>query len=222
MKKNTFIPPNVISPFKQRISFMLRKKWVRELILLPSTITGKRFSNKTADYGVFKPSLISHLDQLSIYVQSIDKSRHWYEDLAGMTTSRITEEEAHPFKNGYTIRCCYMNCINHDECLVFIEERNEKGIITIPSGMSFFHFALEVQGNKFQDVMNFEAQARKKGYKPNYGTVTHNDKPPMGDGETGGNTAVYFYDPDWNNVEFCGTMDTIENYMERRSKINII
>lgn len=216
MRINTYIPPNVLSPFKQRISFLMRQKWIRELVLLPSTISGKRFSNKTADYGVFKPSLISHLDQLSIYVQSIEKSRQWYENLVGMTFSRLAETEPHPFKKDYTVRCCYMSCDDHPECLVLVEERNEKGKITIPSGMSFFHFALEVNGNRFEDVKNFEKQARAKGYKPNYGTVTHNDNPPMGDGETGGNTAVYFYDPDWNNVEFCGTMDTIENYLERK------
>ncbi|WP_142722244.1 VOC family protein [Chryseobacterium sp. ON_d1] len=216
MRQNTYIPPNVISPFKQKISFLLRKKWIRELVLLPGTVTGKRFSNKTADYGVFKPSLISHLDQLSIYVQSIEDSRKWYSDLVGLSTSRITETEPHPFKEGYTIRCCYMSADEHEECLVLIEERNGQGEITIPSGMSFFHFAFEVSGNRLEDVKNFEKQAREKGYIPNYGTVTHNDKPPMGDGETGGNTAVYFYDPDWNNVEFCGTMDTIENYKRKK------
>ncbi len=212
MINNTFIPPNVLSPFKQKMSFLLRNKWIRTLILLPSTITGKRFSNKTEDYGVFKPSLISHLDQLSIYVKSIEKSRHWYENLAGMTTSRISDREPHPFKNGYTIRCCYMSGADHPECLVLVEEQDEQGKISVPSGMSFFHFALEVSGNRVQDVLNFEKQAREKGYIPNYGTVTHNNNPPMGDGETGGNTAVYFYDPDYNNVEFCGAMDTIEDY----------
>ncbi|MFN8278198.1 MAG: hypothetical protein U0T84_12005 [Chitinophagales bacterium] len=35
--------------------------------------------------------------------------------------------------------------------------------------------------------------------------------------ETGGNVAVYFYDPDYNNVEFCGAMDTIENYFARKN-----
>ncbi len=105
-----------------------------------------------------------------------------------------------------------MSGADHPECLVLVEEQDEQGKISVPSGMSFFHFALEVSGNRVQDVLNFEKQAREKGYIPNYGTVTHNNNPPMGDGETGGNTAVYFYDPDYNNVEFCGAMDTIEDY----------
>lgn len=217
MEKSSYRPPNVLPTVKQRFGYLLRKKWVRQLILLPKTLSGKRFSNKTEDYGVFKPSLISHLDQLSIYVRDIAKSRQWYEELAGMTHSRTCEQEVHPFKPGYTIRCCYMSCRDHPECLVLVEEHNAHGEISIPSGMSFFHFALEVEGNQLEDVLTFERQARRKGYIPNYGTVRHNDDPPLGDGETGGNVAVYFYDPDWNNVEFCGGMDTVENYRFRRN-----
>lgn len=208
--------PNVLPRPLQLISPILKKKWVRNLILLPSTLSGKRFSNKTEDYGVFKPSYISHLDQLYLYVRNIEISKKWYEDIAGLTHSRTAAPEPHPYKVGYSIQCCYMSAKNHDECLVLIEEKNEKGEITIPSAMSFFHFALEVEGNQFQDVVNFANVARKKGYISSYGVVTHNDTPPNGDGETGGNTAVYFYDPNWHMVEFCGTMDTIENYKERR------
>lgn len=211
-----YIPPNVLPRPLQMISPILKKKWIRELILLPSTLTKKRFSNKTEDYGVFNPSLVSHLDQVSIYVRSIEKSRKWYEDIASMTHSRTCPAEPHPYKAGYTITCCYMNATDHPECLVLVEERNEQGEITIPSGMSFFHFALEVSGNRFEDVVNFANQAWQKGYRSSYGVVTHNDTPPNGDGETGGNTAVYFYDPNYNMVEFCGTMDTIDNYKERR------
>ncbi|MEM6347539.1 MAG: VOC family protein, partial [Bacteroidota bacterium] len=100
MEKISYRPPNVLPSAKQRLGPLLRKKWVRKLILLPSTLSGKRFSNKTEDYGVFKPSLISHLDQLSIYVRDIAKSRQWYEELAGMTHSRTCEPEPHPFKLG--------------------------------------------------------------------------------------------------------------------------
>lgn len=216
MRKTTYKPPNVLPPVLQKMGPLLRRKWVRRLILLPTTLSGKRFSNKTEDYGVFKPSRISHLDQISLYVRNIAKSRRWYEDLAGMTHSRTCDREAHPFKPNYTLRCCYMSGADHPECLVLMEEYNEKGEISIPSGMSFYHFALEVEGNRMEDVLAFEKQARSRGYMPNYGTVRHNDAPPMGDGETGGNVAVYFYDPDWNNVEFCGAMDTTENYKTRR------
>ncbi|MCA0234557.1 MAG: VOC family protein [Bacteroidetes bacterium] len=212
-----YIPPNVLPRTLQLISPVLKNKWVRNLILLPSTLSGKRFSNKTADYGVFQPSRVSHLDQLSIYVKDIATSRKWYEAIAGMTHSRTCEAEAHPYRAGFTIKCCYMNAKAHDECLVLVELRNEQGEIITPSAMSFHHFALEIDGNQFQDVVNFATAARKKGFVSSYGVVTHNDIPPNGDGETGGNTAVYFYDPDYHLIEFCGTMDTIENYKERRA-----
>jgi len=183
--KEKYIPPNVIPKPLQKYSSLLKRKFVRKLILLPSTISGKRFSNKTEDYGVFKPSLISQLDQLSIYVRSIEQSRKWYEDLAGTMHSRTCEKEPHPYKEDYQIRCCYMNASAHDECLVLIKEYDQNGNITIPSGMSFFHFSLEVEGNELEDIFAFTKQANLKGYQQSYGPVRHNDKPPHGDGETG-------------------------------------
>lgn len=103
----------------------------------------------------------------------------------------------------------------HDECLVLIEQRDPNGKIAVPSGMSFFHFALEVEGNPPEGVLAFAKQQRANGIPVNYGPVRHNSDPPLGDGETGGNVACYLYDPDWNNVEFCGAMDTIENSRAR-------
>lgn len=215
MSAAPFVPPNVLPPFKQKFGSLLKQKWFRDLVLLWPTLTRRRFSNKTEDYGVFKPSRVSHMDQLSIYVRDIAKSRRWYEQVAGMTYSRTAEREPHPFKPGWTIRCCYMNASDHDECLVLVEERNPSGQVSVPSGMSFFHFALEVEGNRLEDVVTFAAQQRAAGVPINYGPVRHNSEPPFGDGETGGNVACYLYDPDWNNVEFCGAMDTIDNYRAR-------
>lgn len=213
--ETNYIPPNVLPRFKQRFGGLLKRKWFREAVLVAPTLTGKRFSNKTEDYGVFKPSRVSHIGQLSLYVRDIARSRAWYEQIAGMTHSRTCEPEPHPFKEGWRIRCCYMNASEHDECLVLIEEMDLAGRISIPSGMSFFHFALEVGGNRLEDVLAFAAQQRRDGHALNYGPVRHNSDPPLGDGETGGNVACYLYDPDWNNVEFCGAMDTIENYRAR-------
>ena len=103
------VPPNVLPPFVQKFAPLLRRKWFRELVLTPPTLTGHRFSNKTEDYGVFKPSRIAHIGRVSIYVQDIARSRRWYERLAGLRHSRTSEEEAHPFKEGWRIRCCYMS-----------------------------------------------------------------------------------------------------------------
>jgi catechol 2,3-dioxygenase-like lactoylglutathione lyase family enzyme len=152
---------------------------------------------------------------VSIFVQDISRSRQWYAELGGLRHSRTCEQEPHPFKQGWQIRCCYMSAAEHDECLVLVEERDPDGKVSVPSGMSFFHTAFELQGNRLEGVLAFAAQAKQAGFAPNYGPVRHNGEPPLGDGETGGNVACYFYDPDYNNVEFCAAMDTIENYRAR-------
>ena len=157
----------------------------------------------------------ARIAQVSIYVQDIGRSRRWYEKLAGLRHSRTCEEEVHPFKEGWRIRCCYMSAAEHEECLVLVEERDPDGKVTVPSGMSFFHTAFELQSNRLEDTLAFASQAKQAGFIPNYGPVRHNGEPPLGDGETGGNVACYFYDPDYNNVEFCAAMDTIENYRAR-------
>ena len=135
----SYLPPNVLPPVVQKLTPLLRRKWIRELVLTPPALTGRRFSNKTEDYGVFKPSRVAHIGQASICVQDIARWRQWYQKLAGLRHSRTCEEEAHPFKPGWRIRCCYMSAGEHDECLVLIEERDPEGKVSVPSGMSFFH-----------------------------------------------------------------------------------
>jgi catechol 2,3-dioxygenase-like lactoylglutathione lyase family enzyme len=215
MSTKTFIPPNVLPPLLQKFAPLLKRKWFRELVLLWPTLTKRRFSNKTEDYGVFKPSLVDHLGQLSIYVHDIERSKAWYQRVAGLSHSRTCEPELHPTKPGWTLRACYMSASEHEECLVLLEERDPSGKLSVSSGMSFFHFALELQGNSMKDVFTFVDQCRRDGSHINYGPVKHNAEPPLGDGETGGNVACYLYDPDWHNVEFCGEMDTVENYRAR-------
>ena len=102
----SYVPPNVLPPVVQKLTPLLRRKWFRELVLTPPTLTGHRFSNKTEDYGVFKPSWIAHIGQVSIYVQDIARSRRWYERLApAAQPAYLRKEEAHPFKEGWRIRC---------------------------------------------------------------------------------------------------------------------
>ena len=211
----SYVPPNVLPPLLQKFAPLLKRKWFRELVLMRPTLSRRRFSNKTEDYGVFKQSHIASIGQLSIYVQDIERSRRWYETLGGLRHSRTCAREPHPFREGWSIRCCYMSAAEHDECLVLVEEYDPHSKVTVPSGMSFFHTAFELEGNRLEDVLAFAVQAKQAGFVPNYGPVRHNGEPPLGDGETGGNVACYFYDPDYNNVELCAAMDTIENYRAR-------
>jgi len=191
MTTASYVPPSVLPPLAQKFAPLLKRTWFRELVLAPPTITGRRFSNKTEDYGVFMPSRVARIAQVSIYVQDIARSRRWYEKLAGLRHSRTCEEEAHPFKEGWRIRCCYMSAAQHEECLVLVEERDPDGKVTVPSGMSFFHTAFELQGNRLEDTLAFAAQAKQAGFIPNYGPVRHNGEPPLGDGETGGNVLLF-------------------------------
>jgi len=215
----SYVPPNVLPPQLRKFAPLLKRRWFREFVLAAPTLTRRRFSNKTEDYGVFEASRIASIGQVSIYVQDIARSCKWYADLAGLRHSRTCQQESHPFKPGWSIRCCYMSAADHEECLVLVEERDPAGKVTVPSGMSFFHTAFELQGNRLEDVFTFADQAKKAGFARNYGPVRHNSEPPIGDGESGGNVACYFYDPDYNNVEFCGAMDTIDNYRARYGDI---
>jgi len=140
----SYVPPNVLPPLLQKFAPLLKRKWFRALVLVPPTLTRRRFSNKTEDYGVFKPSRIAHIAQVSIFVQDISRSRQWYEKLGGLRHSRTCEQEPHPFKEGWRIRCCYMSAAEHEECLVLVEERDPAGKVSVPSGMSFFHTAFEL------------------------------------------------------------------------------
>jgi hypothetical protein len=44
-------------------------RWFRELVLAARTLTRPGFPNKTEDYGVFEPSHIASVGQVSIYVR---------------------------------------------------------------------------------------------------------------------------------------------------------
>ena len=39
----------------------------------------------------------------------------------------------------------------------------------MPSGMSFFHMAFELEGNRLEDVFAFAEQSKQAGFAPNYG-----------------------------------------------------
>ena len=101
-------------------------------------------------------------DRLSIYVQDIDRSRQWYETLGGLRHSRTCEQERASVQAWLDIRCCYMSAADHEECLVLVEERDPEGKVTVPSGMSFFHTAFELEGNRLEDVFAFAAQSKAR------------------------------------------------------------
>lgn len=203
-----------ISKFETFISPLLRRKVVRELILLPSTLSGKRFSNKTEDYGVFKASLVSHLDSVAIYVSNLNRSVPWYVEKLGFVHEGTTEVQNHPHFPGYQLRCAYLSSKYHKNALVLVERTDENGKKVPPSTNSFFHIAFEVEDGRTS--YEFAKRLRDEGIFISYGPVKHN---ATGDGESGGNVAVYIFDPDRHYVEFFYDMDTVDNYKERYGEL---
>lgn len=199
-----------MTKFESYISPILKNKMIRELILLPQTISGSRQSNKTEDYGVFKPSLVSHIETIAIYVTDLDISVPWYTEKLGFTLAGITEPTEHPEFKGQTIRCAYLNALRQKNTLVLIERTEINGKKIKPSTNSFFHIAFEVEDSRTS--FEYAQRLREKGIYISYGPVKHNKD---GDGESGGNVAVYFFDPDQHYLEFFYDMDTIDNYKQR-------
>lgn len=201
-----------ISPLTTRISPLLKLKPVRELILLAPTLTGRRTSNKTEDYGVFQPSRLSHLERIMIYVTDLQRSREWYERVIGATCAGQSGPLPHPTIPGQTIRTVTLNLPEQQGSIVLIQRYEANGKVVPVSNDSHFHFALEMP----QGRTSFEMAARWRalGQRIVYGPVKHNSE-PGGDGESGGNVAVYTYDPDGHYIECFHDMDTIENYRQR-------
>ncbi len=197
-------------------AWLFKKRWFRELLLLPVTLSGKRRYNKTEDYGVFRENtcILSHLEQCSYYVTDIKESRAWFEQM-GFIHARTCEPEPHPDHNGHTLTCCYMSAQQHEECLVLMEHRDASGKIIEPTIKDAMHVAYELSGNRLQDTFLFKEEMNAKGVIPYYGPAKHNNSKPYGDGESGGNVAIYFYSPDYHHIEFCADMDTVNNYEGR-------
>ena len=198
------------------IAPVFKKRWLRELILLPTTLNGNRKYNKTEDYGVFRDSkcIISNLVQLTYFVSNLEKSIAWFQAMGFMHT-RTCEPEAHPFQDKNTLKSAYLSLKEHEECVVLIEQRDTTGNIITPTIQDVFHSAFEIEGNRLVDVFDYWKQNKKLGIQHHYGPVKHNNSKPHGDGESGGNVAVYYYTPDFHDIEFCGDMDNVDNYEGR-------
>lgn len=201
-----------MTPLQSWLSPLLKLKIFRELVLFAPTLGGQRTSNKTEDYGVFKPSRLSHIERVMIYVTDLQRSREWYERVVGATFAGEAGPLPHPFLTGQTLRTLTLALPEQSGALVLIQRREVNGKIVPVSTNSHFHFAFEFP--KGRTSFEFAAHLRQHGERIVYGPVKHNSE-PGGDGESGGNVAVYTYDPDGHYLEFFYDMDTIENYRAR-------
>jgi catechol 2,3-dioxygenase-like lactoylglutathione lyase family enzyme len=182
-----------MTPLQSRISPLLKLKLVREVILLVPTLSGRRTSNKTEDYGVFKPSRLSHLERVLIYVADLERSCEWYERLIGAICTHQSGSLPHPTMPGQTIRSATLSLPEQQGSIVLIQRVEANGKVVPVSHNSHFHFALELPHGRTSFEM--AARLREMGARIVYGPVKHNSE-PGGDGESGGNVAVYTYDPD--------------------------
>ena len=108
-----------------------------------------------------------------------------------------------------------MSAKDHEECIVLMEHRDEDGKIMKPSIEDVFHAAFELSGNRLQDTFRYRDEMKAEGIRPYYGPAKHNNSKPHGDGESGGNVAVYYYSPDYHHMEFFTDMDNLDNYEGR-------
>lgn len=209
-------PKHVMPEVLAKAVPLVKQKWFRELILLMPTLTGKRAYNKTEDYGVFQDSkcILSNMEQMTFLVTDLEATKKWLEAM-GFFHTRTCEPEVHPFQKEHTLKCAYFSLKHHEECLVIMEHRAANQQIISPSIQDVFHSAFELEGNGLEDTYTFWKQNKKLGIQNYYGPAKHNNSKPHGDGESGGNVAVYYYTPDYHHIEFCGDMDTVKNYEGR-------
>ena len=194
-----------LSKLQTYISPLLKSKSVRELILLYSTLSGKRGINKTEEYPVTNPSLISHIERVAIYVSDLEHSISWYVEKLGFTLESITEQMKVEALPNQTIRCALLNTKNQRNALVLVERKDANGKKIRPSTNGYFHLAFELEEHRTS--YEFAQRLREKNVFISYGPVKHSHD---GDGEIGGNIAVYCFDPDHHYLEFFFDMDHFE------------
>ena len=201
--------PHHVNGLLSFLSPLVKKTWIRDLVLLPESISGKREPNEDGDYRKFKPSWLNSIEQSALYVSDIKKSREFYEKVASFKHNRTCPIEASPFNEGGAFTCCYMDSKYQKDSLVLIERRDGYGKIITPKRKQIFHIAFELADDK--RAFDFAKQLKKEGHKISYGPAIHSDDPKHGDGETGGNHVLYVYDPDYHYLEFFSDMNTVEN-----------
>ncbi|MFD4706792.1 VOC family protein [Gottfriedia sp. NPDC058432] len=195
-----------MSKLQTYISPLLKIKCIRELILLPSTLSGKRQLNKTEEYPVTKTSLISQIERVAIYVSDLENSMDWYIEKLGFTLENITDRFEVEVLPNQIIRCALLNTKNQRNALVLVERRDTSGKKILPSTNGYFHIAFEIEEQR--SSFEFAQRLKEKNVFISYGPVKHSHE---GDGEIGGNIAVYCLDPDNHYLEFFFDMDKYDS-----------
>lgn len=139
-------------------------------------------------------------------MSDLENSINWYIEKLGFTLERITEKIEGETLLDQTIRCALLNTKNQRNALVLVERRDACGKKILPSTNGYFHIAFEIEEHRTS--FEFAQRLREKNVFISYGPVKHSRE---GDGEIGGNIAVYCLDPDNHYLEFFFGMDKYDS-----------
>ncbi len=199
--------PYHLSAIQRWTSPILRKPFIRDLILLPEILTGKRASNKPADYRIFQQARVESIERVVIDVADLNRSIQWYARVPQFTLAGMRSNVSDPVEIGARLDLAYFNVGDQCESFVLVQRTAADGSIRAPSLKGFFHVAFQMADGA--TAFSFAERMRVIGIPIAYGPVAHHGG-PGGDGESGGNKAVYIEDPDGTWLEFFHDMDSIK------------
>src|SRR5713226_2431047 len=138
----------------------------------------------------------------ALFVSDISQSERFYADILGLRPVE-TMQIVSPLHGGL-IKGLFMSAGRQHHDLLLIEQYDADGRIIPPQEMGLHHLAFDLDDDV--PLERFVATLEAAGIEPSYGPIRHYDG-PGGDGGAGGNSAVYFADPDSHMIEVCRDMD---------------
>ena len=199
--------PYHMSAAQRLISPLMKRPFVRTLILLPEIVTGRRISNKPEDYGAFRPAPVAAIERVAICVSDLSRSMRWYARVPQFRLAGLRRALPDPSDPTASLDLAYFDIGTQREALVLVRRTASDGTVKAPTLKGFFHVAFEMSAGT--TAFEFADRMKALGTRVEYGPVAHHSG-PGGDGESGGNKAVYVADPDGNWLEFFHGMDSID------------
>jgi catechol 2,3-dioxygenase len=153
------------------------------------------------------PPELKGLQHIGLKVRDIETSVRFYTDILGFRTN---ERIRYDTPRGQRTAQNFMTCtgLHHviNLAMNVPEARPDPQPPVVDSRSSveygLAHFAFEVEDKATFDA--WEKHLRENGVELTHGPVVHSPTHPDGDGLWGENRALYFCDPDGNNIEiFC-------------------
>ncbi|MFP6891266.1 MAG: VOC family protein [Nitrospinota bacterium] len=153
------------------------------------------------------PPELKGLQHVGLKVRDIETAVHFYTDILGFRTN---ERIRYATPRGQRTAQNFMTCtglhhvINLAMNVPEAQPDPQPPVVDSRSSVEYglAHFAFEVEDKATFDA--WEKHLRENGVELTHGPVVHSPTHPDGDGLWGENRALYFCDPDGNNIEiFC-------------------